>query len=137
MIKDFSTRIMRGDRIGIIGPNGAGKTTLVRLLTGQMEPDAGTVRLAKTVSPGYFDQRRASLDPDKSLWNTLVPEGGDHVLVRGRPRHVVAYLRDFLFDEKQAKASVGTLSGGERNRSSSRAHAGAAQQPAGARLADQ
>jgi ATP-binding cassette subfamily F protein uup len=116
MVKDFSTRIMRGDRIGIIGPNGAGKTTLVRLLTGQLEPDAGTVRLAKTVSPGYFDQRRASLDPDKTLWNTLVPEGGDHVLVRGRPRHVVAYLRDFLFDEKQAKAAVGTLSGGERNR---------------------
>ena len=65
---------------------------------------------------GYFDQRRASLDPDKTLWNTLAPDGGDHVLVRGRPRHVVAYLRDFLFDEKQAKASVGTLSGGERNR---------------------
>jgi ATP-binding cassette subfamily F protein uup len=116
MVKDFSTRIMRGDRIGIIGPNGAGKTTLVRLLTGQMEPDTGTVRLAKTVNPAYFDQRRASLDPAKTLWNTLVPDGGDHVLVRGRPRHVVAYLRDFLFDEKQAKTLVGALSGGERNR---------------------
>ena len=116
LVRDFSTRIMRGDRIGIIGPNGAGKTTLVRLLTGQIEPDAGTARLAKTVNPGYFDQRRASLDPDKTLWNTLVPDGGDHVLVRGRPRHVVAYLRDFLFDEKQAKTLVGALSGGERNR---------------------
>jgi ABC transport system ATP-binding/permease protein len=116
MVRDFSTRIMRGDRIGIIGPNGAGKTTLVRLLTGQLEPDAGTVRLAKTINPAYFDQRRASLDPAKTLWNTLVPDGGDHVLVRGRPRHVVAYLRDFLFDEKQAKTLVGSLSGGERNR---------------------
>ena len=116
MVKDFSTRIMRGDRIGIIGPNGAGKTTLVRLLTGQLEPDAGTVRLAKTINPAYFDQRRASLDPTKTLWNTLVPDGGDHVLVRGRPRHVVAYLRDFLFDERQAKTLVGSLSGGERNR---------------------
>jgi ATP-binding cassette subfamily F protein uup len=116
MVKDFSTRIMRGDRIGIIGPNGAGKTTLVRLLTGQLAPDTGTVRLAKTVNPAYFDQRRASLDPTKTLWNTLVPDGGDHVLVRGRPRHVVAYLRDFLFDEKQAKTLVGSLSGGERNR---------------------
>ncbi|HEX2116984.1 MAG TPA: ATP-binding cassette domain-containing protein [Alphaproteobacteria bacterium] len=116
LVKDFSTRIMRGDRIGIIGPNGAGKTTLVRLLTGQLEPDTGTVRLAKTVTPAYFDQRRASLDPAKTLWNTLVPDGGDHVLVRGRPRHVVAYLRDFLFDEKQAKTLVRSLSGGERNR---------------------
>jgi ATP-binding cassette subfamily F protein uup len=116
MVKDFSTRIMRGDRIGIIGPNGAGKTTLVRLLTGQLEPDAGTVRIAKTVNPAYFDQRRASLDPTKTLWNTLVPDGGDHVLVQGRPRHVVAYLRDFLFDERQAKTLVGSLSGGERNR---------------------
>jgi ATP-binding cassette subfamily F protein uup len=116
MVKDFSTRIMRGDRIGIIGPNGAGKTTLVRLLTGQLEPDSGTVRLAKTINPAYFDQRRASLDPDKTLWNTLVPDGGDHVLVRDRPRHVVAYLRDFLFDERQAKTLVGSLSGGERNR---------------------
>jgi ABC transport system ATP-binding/permease protein len=116
MVKDFSTRIMRGDRIGIIGPNGAGKTTLVRLLTAQLEPDAGTVRLARTINPAYFDQRRASLDPAKTLWNTLVPDGGDHVLVRGRPRHVVAYLRDFLFDERQAKTLVGSLSGGERNR---------------------
>jgi ABC transport system ATP-binding/permease protein len=116
LVKDFSTRIMRGDRIGIIGPNGAGKTTLVRLLTGQLEPDAGTVRVAKTINPAYFDQRRASLDPAKTLWNTLVPDGGDHVLVRGRPRHVVAYLRDFLFDERQAKTLVGSLSGGERNR---------------------
>jgi len=116
IVRDFSTRIMRGDRIGIIGPNGAGKTTLVRLLTGQILPDTGTVRLARTVHPAYFDQRRASLDPAKTLWQTLCPEGGDRVMVRGHSRHVVAYLRDFLFDEKQAKAPVASLSGGERNR---------------------
>lgn len=101
---------------GLIGPNGAGKTTLVKLLTGQIEPDAGRVRLAKTITPAYFDQRRASLDPNKTLWQTLCPDGGDRVLVRGSSRHVVAYLRDFLFDEKQAKTLVGSLSGGERNR---------------------
>jgi ATP-binding cassette subfamily F protein uup len=116
IVRDFSTRVMRGDRIGIIGPNGAGKTTLVKLLTGQMEPDSGRVRLAKTINPAYFDQRRASLDPAKTLWQTLCPDGGDRVLVRGQSRHVVAYLRDFLFDEKQAKTLVGSLSGGERNR---------------------
>ena len=116
IVKDFSTRIMRGDRIGIIGPNGAGKTTLVRLLTGDLEPDSGSVRIAKTIHPAYFDQRRTSLDPSKTLWQTLCPQGGDRVMVRGQSRHVVAYLRDFLFDEKQAKALVGSLSGGERNR---------------------
>ena len=116
IVKDFSTRIMRGDRIGIIGRNGAGKTTLIRLLTGELEPDSGKVKIAKTVHPVYFDQRRASLDPNKTLWQTLAPEGGDHVMVRGKPRHVVAYLRDFLFDEKLAKSLVGGLSGGERNR---------------------
>ncbi len=116
IVKDFSTRIMRGDRIGIIGRNGAGKTTLIRLLTGELEPDSGKVKIAKTVHPAYFDQRRASLDPTKTLWQTLAPEGGDHVMVRGKPRHVVAYLRDFLFDEKLAKSLVGGLSGGERNR---------------------
>ncbi|MBI3452695.1 MAG: ATP-binding cassette domain-containing protein [Rhodospirillales bacterium] len=106
----------RGDRIGIIGPNGAGKTTLIRLMTGELAPDSGRLRLAKTVHPAYFDQRRAVLDPAKTLWQTLCPEGGDRVMVRGRSRHVVAYLRDFLFDEKQAKSLVGGLSGGERNR---------------------
>ncbi len=116
ILKPFSTRVMRGDRIGVIGPNGAGKTTLIRILTGDMAPDTGRVRLAKTVHPAYFDQRRAALDPEKTLWETLCPQGGDHVGVRGRPRHVVAYLRDFLFDDQQAKSPVGSLSGGERNR---------------------
>ncbi len=116
ILRDFSTRIRRGDRIGIIGPNGAGKTTLVRLLIGALAPDAGTLRLAAGLAPLYFDQRRESLDPEATLWRTLVPGGGDSLLVHGRQRHVVAYLRDFLFDEGQARQPVKSLSGGERNR---------------------
>ncbi len=116
VLRDFSTRIRRGDRIGIIGPNGAGKTTLVRLLIGALAPDAGTLRLAGGVTPLYFDQRRESLDPEATLWRTLVPGGGDSLMVHGRQRHVVAYLRDFLFDEGQARQPVKSLSGGERNR---------------------
>ena len=116
VLRDFSTRIRRGDRIGIIGPNGAGKTTLVRLLIGALAPDAGTLRLAAGLAPLYFDQRRESLDPEATLWRTLVPGGGDSLMVRGRQRHVVSYLRDFLFDESQARQPVKSLSGGERNR---------------------
>jgi ATP-binding cassette subfamily F protein uup len=116
VLRDFSTRIRRGDRIAIIGPNGAGKTTLVRLLIGALAPDAGRLRLAAGVTPLYFDQRRESLDPEATLWRTLVPGGGDSLMVRGRQRHVVAYLRDFLFDEGQARQPVKSLSGGERNR---------------------
>ena len=116
VLRDFSTRIRRGERIGIIGANGAGKTTLVRLLIGALAPDAGSLRLAAGVTPLYFDQRRESLDPEATLWRTLVPGGGDSLMVRGRQRHVVAYLRDFLFDEGQARQPVKSLSGGERNR---------------------
>ena len=116
VLRDFSTRIRRGDRIGIIGPNGAGKTTLVRLLIGALAPDTGKLRLAAGIAPLYFDQRRESLDPEATLWRTLVPGGGDSIMVHGRQRHVVAYLRDFLFDEGQARQPVKSLSGGERNR---------------------
>ncbi|MBO6841262.1 MAG: ATP-binding cassette domain-containing protein [Thalassospira sp.] len=116
IISDFSTRIMRGDKVGIIGPNGAGKTTLLKMLTGQLEPDSGTIKIGTNLNPSYFDQKRAALDDDKTLWDTLCDVGGDQVMVRGNPRHVVSYLRDFLFDEKQARRPVGALSGGERNR---------------------
>jgi ATP-binding cassette subfamily F protein uup len=115
ILRDFSTRILRGDRAGIIGPNGAGKTTLLKLLTGQMEPDAGTVRLGTNLEMLLFDQKRESLDPELSLWKTLAPSG-DSVMVKGEPRHVVAYLRDFLFEERQALQPVKSLSGGERSR---------------------
>ena len=116
IVSAFSTRIVRGDRIGILGPNGAGKTTLLRLLCGQLAPDAGRVRLAANASLAVFDQTRAALDPAETLWRTLVPQGGDSLMVRGRQRHIVAYMRDFLFTAKQAKAPVATLSGGEKNR---------------------
>jgi ABC transport system ATP-binding/permease protein len=114
--RDFSTMIRRGDRVGLLGPNGAGKTTLLRMLIGLEKPDRGRVRIGFGVEPVYFDQRREQLDPERSLWATLCPNGGDQVEVHGRPRHVVGYLRDFLFDERQATARVKTLSGGERNR---------------------
>jgi ATP-binding cassette subfamily F protein uup len=116
IIDRFSTRILRGDRVGIIGPNGAGKSTLLKLLTGELEKDSGRLKRAKNLTVAMFDQNREQLDPNETLWHTLAPQGGDSIMVRGRQRHVVAYLRDFLFDDKQARAAVGTLSGGERNR---------------------
>lgn len=86
------------------------------MLTGQLEPDSGTIKIGTNLNPSYFDQKRIALDDDKTLWDTLCDVGGDQVMVRGNPRHVVSYLRDFLFDEKQARSPVGALSGGERNR---------------------
>lgn len=109
-------RIMRGDRVALIGPNGVGKTTLLRLLLGYEKPDSGRVKTGFGVEPVYFDQRREQLNPDDTLWSTLCPGGGDTVTVHGRPKHVVSYLRDFLFADRQATAKVATLSGGERNR---------------------
>jgi ATP-binding cassette subfamily F protein uup len=116
LIKDFSTLVLRGDRIGIVGPNGAGKSTLIRMLIGELEPDQGRIQVAKNLALAYFDQRRQQLDPKISLRDVLVPQGGDTVFVQGRPRHVRAYLKDFLFDPRQADSPTGTLSGGERNR---------------------
>ena len=116
IVRNFTTRILRGERIGVLGPNGAGKTTLLRMLTGQLKPDSGRVRIAKSAQPAYFDQHRAQLDPSKTLWETLCPDGGDTIHVRGAPRHVVGYLKDFLFPFDQIRSPVATLSGGERNR---------------------
>lgn len=115
IVKDFSLRVMQKSRIGIVGPNGAGKTTLVKLLTGHLEPDRGFIRLGKNLEMAYFDQNRTLLDPEKTLWKTLCGEG-DHIYVRGHYRHVVAYLKDFLFTPEQAKSPVSCLSGGEKNR---------------------
>ncbi len=115
IVKDFSTKIIRGNRIGIVGPNGAGKTTLIKLLTKKLEPDSGFVRIGKNLQEAYFDQNRFTLNPQKTLWQTLCDEG-DHIWVRGSYRHVVAYLKDFLFTPDQAKSPVAALSGGEKNR---------------------
>jgi ABC transport system ATP-binding/permease protein len=116
LIKRFSTRILRGDRVAIVGPNGAGKTTLVKLLLGEIAPDAGSVKLGSNLVVAYLDQAREQLKPEATLWETLAPLGGDQVLVQGVPRHVSAYARDFLFQERQLRQPVRSLSGGERNR---------------------
>ncbi|MBQ8436746.1 MAG: ABC-F family ATP-binding cassette domain-containing protein [Alphaproteobacteria bacterium] len=115
IVKDFSIRILKGNKIGVVGPNGAGKTTLIKLLTKRLEPDSGTVRLGKNLDEAYFDQNRITLDSKKTLWQTLCDKG-DHIWVRGQYRHVVAYLKDFLFRPDQAQCPVSALSGGEKNR---------------------
>ena len=115
VVGDFSTRIMRGDRVGLIGPNGAGKTTLLRLLLGEIEPDSGSVRHGTSVQIAYYDQQREQLDPEQTVFDT-VGEGRDTVTVNGQPRHVNGYLRDFLFPAERARSPVKSLSGGERNR---------------------
>ena len=116
IVRDFSTRILRGDRVGIVGPNGAGKTTLLNLLTGELAPDAGAVRLGTNLAQVTLDQRRESLDPLQSLSDALTGGGGDTVSVGGQTRHVVGYMKDFLFRPEQARTPVGVLSGGERAR---------------------
>ena len=116
VLGDFSARIMRGDRIGLVGPNGIGKSTLIKILMGELQHDTGRLRFGTRLSKVYFDPRRAQLDPEVTLWQTLCPNGGDHVLVGGRHRHVVSYLADFLFPSQSIRAPVKTLSGGERNR---------------------
>ena len=115
VIKDFSLRIQRGDRIGIVGGNGAGKTTLLKLLTGELAPDSGVVKQAKSLDMIFIDQQRSLMQPDKRVRDVLA-EGGDWIDVRGVRKHVHGYLKEFLFDPSLAEARVGTLSGGERSR---------------------
>ncbi|MGB0959914.1 MAG: ABC-F family ATP-binding cassette domain-containing protein [Halocynthiibacter sp.] len=123
ILRPFDIKINRGDCIAFVGPNGAGKTTLLNMLIGQMEPDSGEVKLGTKLEIAVFDQNRAQLDPDMNLWESLtgdpdmrVSGRADQVMVRGVPRHVVGYLKDFLFDEAQARAPVRSLSGGEKAR---------------------
>ena len=116
IVADFSARIARGDRIGLVGANGAGKTTLINLLTGALPPDEGRVRIGSNVQIATIDQRRASLDPNMSLKDALTGGGGDTVDVAGQTKHVVSYMKDFLFGPEQAGSPVHTLSGGERGR---------------------
>jgi ATP-binding cassette subfamily F protein uup len=119
ILKDFHLRVMRGDRIGILGKNGSGKSTFLKLLVGEMEPDAGRVLRGKTVEISYFDQNRQTLNPEKTLWETLA-EDGSHVTLGQGPNaklvHVCGYLKGFLFDPKAARDKVATLSGGQQNR---------------------
>jgi ATP-binding cassette subfamily F protein uup len=115
IVRDFSLRIQRGDRIGLVGPNGAGKTTLLKLLTGEIEPDSGTVTRAKTLSGIVIDQQRKLMEPDKKVKDVLA-NGGDWIEARGHKKHIKGYLKEFLFDPGIADAPVGSLSGGERSR---------------------
>ena len=116
IVKDFSTRILRGDRIGLVGANGAGKTTLLNLLMGKLEPDQGRIRRGTNLAMTTLEQKRDSLDPTMSLADTLSGGSGDRIVVNGENRHVVSYMKDFLFSPEQARTPVGTLSGGERAR---------------------
>lgn len=115
IVKDFSTEIMRGDKVGIIGPNGAGKSTLLRLLLGRLQPQSGTVRLGTNLEIAYFDQLRDQLDEDKTVQEN-VGEGAEQLVINGKSRHVLGYLQDFLFTPDRARSLVRFLSGGERNR---------------------
>jgi len=115
ILADFSTEILRGDKVGIIGPNGAGKTTLLRLLLGQLSPDQGSVKLGTQVAVAYFDQLRGQLDGDKSIADNIAG-GNDTVTIGGRTRHIIGYLQDFLFSPERARTEVRFLSGGERHR---------------------
>jgi ATP-binding cassette subfamily F protein uup len=115
VVRDFSTRIQRGDRVALIGPNGAGKTTLLRLLLGELAPQRGRVKLGTKLEIAYFDQLRMQLDPNATV-QASVAEGREHFELGGQRRHVIGYLQDFLFSPDRARAQVATLSGGERNR---------------------
>jgi ATP-binding cassette subfamily F protein uup len=116
VVRDFSAKIARGDKVGIAGPNGAGKTTLVNMLVGALEPDSGHVKLGTNLEIATLDQRRESLDPDASVAANLTGGRGDQVIINGEPRHVISYMKDFLFKPEQAQSPVKSLSGGERGR---------------------
>jgi ATP-binding cassette subfamily F protein uup len=115
VVREFSARVMRGDRIGVIGPNGAGKTTVLRLLIGELEPEGGDIRRGANVQIAYYDQQREQLNPERSVIDT-VGDGNDTITVNGHSRHVMGYLQDFLFAPERARSPVKALSGGERNR---------------------
>jgi len=116
VVRNFSTRILRGDRVGIVGPNGAGKTTLIKLLTGELESDGGTIRLGTRLDLVTLDQKRDELRPEWTVGDALTGGRGDQVLINGKPRHVASYMKDFLFTSEQVRSPLKVLSGGERGR---------------------
>ena len=116
IIRDANARVMRGDRVGIVGPNGAGKTTLLKLLTGELEPDSGSIRRGTAIAMVTLDQKREALPAETTLSQALTEGRGDQVFINGQPRHVVGYMKDFLFLPEQARTAVSVLSGGERGR---------------------
>ncbi|MGB3418379.1 MAG: ABC-F family ATP-binding cassette domain-containing protein [Mesorhizobium sp.] len=116
VVKNFSTRIQRGDRVGLVGPNGAGKTTLLKMLTGELAPDTGSVRLGVNLEIATLDQKREAVDPAETLAHYLTDGRGENLVVKGEQRHVVSYMKDFLFKAEQARTPVRELSGGERAR---------------------
>ncbi len=115
IIHDFSTKIMRGDKVGLIGANGAGKTTLLKILLGELPPSSGKVKNGSKLKIAYFDQLRLQLDPDQNVYDTI-SEGSDFVEINGKSIHVMSYLKDFLFAPDRARQKVRSLSGGEQNR---------------------
>ena len=116
LVQDFNIKIARGDRVGIVGPNGAGKTTLINMLTGTLEPDAGRVKFGTNLEVATLDQRREQLDPERSVAATLTGGSGDTVIINGEERHIISYMKDFLFQPEQARTPIKVLSGGERGR---------------------
>ena len=116
IVDNFSIRVQRGDRVGIVGPNGAGKTTLIEMLTGANPPDSGSIRFGANIEMATLDQHRESLDPKSTLAEALTGGRGDHVIVGGKPKHVIGYMKDFLFSEEQRRTPLEALSGGERGR---------------------
>ena len=137
IVTDFSTRVLRGDRLAVVGANGTGKTTLISLLTGSLAPDSGSLRLGANLEMATLDQKRSSFAPQTTLKDALTGGGSDYVEVNGERKHVIGYMKDFLFGPEQARTPIERLSGGERGEADARTRSVADFQSSGARRADE